>query len=147
MGVVIWNVLIKRVYCSSVTSNSCLQARIEAQEAAKAERRAATASLRAVEGGIDFYAKAKNFDKLKEIAEASGVATKVLTLPALTNLTNEPDLTVTSISKQDSKAYLKLLSPHIYVCSDLVGFYVHLQVNQQHLPRLMPCFTSKPPFS
>ena len=57
----------------------CLQARMEAYEAAKAERRAATAALRAVEGGIDFYAKAKNFDKLKEIAEASGVATKVQT--------------------------------------------------------------------
>ena len=54
-----------------------MQARLEAYEAAKAERRAATAALRAVEGGIDFYAKAKNFDKLKEIAEASGVATKV----------------------------------------------------------------------
>jgi hypothetical protein len=54
-----------------------LQARLEAIEAAKAERRAAEAALNAVEGGIDFYAKNKNFDKLKEIAEASAVATKV----------------------------------------------------------------------
>ena len=55
-----------------------VQARLEAVEAAKAERRAAEAALNAVEGGIDFYAKNKNFDKLKEIAEASAVATKVL---------------------------------------------------------------------
>ncbi len=54
-----------------------MQARLEAVEAAKAERRAAEAALNAVEGGIDFYAKNKNFDKLKEIAEASAVATKV----------------------------------------------------------------------
>lgn len=59
---------------------------MEAYEAAKAERRAATAALRAVEGGIDFYAKAKNFDKLKEIAEASGVATKVRTFLRCTAL-------------------------------------------------------------
>jgi hypothetical protein len=52
------------------------EARLEAVEAAKAERRAAEAALNAVEGGIDFYAKNKNFDKLKEIAEASAVATK-----------------------------------------------------------------------
>lgn len=76
-----------RLQCASPDPVT-LQARIEAYEAAKAERRAATAALRAVEGGIDFYAKAKNFDKLKEIAEASGVATKVRRLPTFESLTH-----------------------------------------------------------
>ena len=55
-----------------------LQARLEACIAAKAERRAAAAALSSVEAGIEFHAKAKNFDKLRETAQASGIATKVV---------------------------------------------------------------------
>ena len=56
----------------------CLsQARVQAAQAAEAGQKAAEFALRAVEGGIDHYARSKNFEKLKEIAEASGVATKV----------------------------------------------------------------------
>lgn len=62
---------------------------MEAIEAAKAERRAAEAALNAVEGGIDFYAKNKDYDKLREIAEASAVATKV---PFLTHTNMRPQM-------------------------------------------------------
>lgn len=51
---------------------------MQAAQAALAGHKAAEFALRAVEGGIDHYARSKNFEKLKEIAEASGVATKVL---------------------------------------------------------------------
>lgn len=54
-----------------------MQARMEACMAAKAERRAAAAALSSVEAGIELHAKAKNFDKLRETAQASGIATKV----------------------------------------------------------------------
>lgn len=50
---------------------------MQAAQAAEAGHKAAEFALRAVEGGIEHYAKSKNFEKLKEIAEASGVATKV----------------------------------------------------------------------
>ena len=53
---------------------------MQAGHAAQAGHKAAEFALRAVEGGIEHYAKSKNFEKLKEIAEASGVATKVQTL-------------------------------------------------------------------
>ncbi len=54
-----------------------LQARLHAFVAAKAERRAASAALTQVEAGIQYHAQLKNFDKLREVASASSIATKV----------------------------------------------------------------------
>lgn len=61
-----------------------MQARLQASIAAKAERRAASAALTQVEAGIQYHAQQKNFDKLREVASASSIATKVniLTLQA-----------------------------------------------------------------
>jgi hypothetical protein len=46
-------------------------------EAAKMQMRAASASLKAVEEGITLHAQNRDYGKLKEIAEASGLAAKV----------------------------------------------------------------------
>jgi len=54
-----------------------LQAKTLAVEAAKMQMRAATASLKAVEEGINLHAQNRDYGKLKEIAEASGLAAKV----------------------------------------------------------------------
>jgi len=54
-----------------------MQARLQAFIAAKAERRAASAALTQVEAGIHYHAQQKNFDKLREVASASSIATKV----------------------------------------------------------------------
>jgi hypothetical protein len=54
-----------------------LQAKDVAYDAAKAEARAASAALRAVEQGIALYAERREYLKLKDIAEASDVAGKV----------------------------------------------------------------------
>ena len=54
-----------------------MQARQQALQASKAERRAATAALRQVEAGISYHAQLKNFDKLREVASASSIACKV----------------------------------------------------------------------
>lgn len=48
-----------------------------AVEAAKLQMRAASASLKAVEEGIALHAQNRDYGKLKEIAEASGLAAKV----------------------------------------------------------------------
>ena len=58
-----------------------LQARLHASFAARAERRAASAALTQVEAGISYHAQLKNFDKLREVASASSIATKVTPLP------------------------------------------------------------------
>jgi hypothetical protein len=50
---------------------------LQAYIAAKAERRAASAALTQVEAGIQYHAQLKNFDKLREVASASSIATKV----------------------------------------------------------------------
>ncbi len=47
-----------------------------AVEAAKMQMRAANASLKAVEEGIALHAQNRDYGKLKEIAEASGLAAK-----------------------------------------------------------------------
>ena len=46
-------------------------------ESAKLQMRAAAASLKAVEEGINLHAQNRDYGKLKEIAEASGLAAKV----------------------------------------------------------------------
>ena len=46
-------------------------------DSAKLQMRAANASLRAVEEGINLHAQNRDYGKLKEIAEASGLAAKV----------------------------------------------------------------------
>ena len=51
-------------------------------EAAKAQMRAANASLKAVEDGIQLHANNRDYGKLKETAEASGLAAKVLLCPS-----------------------------------------------------------------
>jgi hypothetical protein len=53
------------------------QAKALAVDSAAAQARAAGASLRAVEEGIATHAAARDYGKLKEIAEASGLAAKV----------------------------------------------------------------------
>jgi hypothetical protein len=53
------------------------QAKALAIQAAKSQMRAANASLRAVEEGIQLHANNRDYAKLKEIAEASGLAAKV----------------------------------------------------------------------
>ncbi len=58
-----------------------LQAKDVAYDAAKAEARAASAALRAVEQGIALYAERREYLKLKDIAEASDVAGKVCSWP------------------------------------------------------------------
>ena len=50
---------------------------MHASFAARAERRAASAALTQVEAGISYHAQLKNFDKLREVASASSIATKV----------------------------------------------------------------------
>ena len=57
---------------------SVTQAKGLAVECARAQMRAAAASLKAVEQGIQRHALARDYAKLKEIAEASGLAAKVL---------------------------------------------------------------------
>lgn len=52
-----------------------------AVEAAKLQMRAASASLKAVEEGIALHAQNRDYGKLKEIAEASGLAAKVAHSP------------------------------------------------------------------
>ena len=52
-----------------------------AVEAAKLQMRAASASLKAVEEGIALHAQNRDYGKLKEIAEASGLAAKVRNFP------------------------------------------------------------------
>lgn len=69
---------------------NALQARLEALTAAKAERRAAASALSSVEAGIEVHAKAKNFDKLRETAQASGIATKVRAPPPVISHTHIP---------------------------------------------------------
>lgn len=54
-----------------------LQTKAKAIEAAKSQMRAANASLKAVEEGIQLHANNRDYAKLKEIAEASGLAAKV----------------------------------------------------------------------
>jgi hypothetical protein len=53
------------------------QTKAKAIEAAKSQMRAANASLKAVEEGIQLHANNRDYAKLKEIAEASGLAAKV----------------------------------------------------------------------
>lgn len=60
-----------------------VQAKGLAVEAARMQMRAAGASLRAVEEGIALHAQNRDYGKLKEIAEASGLAAKVGSLPVL----------------------------------------------------------------
>ena len=54
-----------------------LQAKTLAVESAKLQMRAAAASLKAVEEGINLHAQNRDYGKLKETAEASGLAAKV----------------------------------------------------------------------
>ena len=54
-----------------------LQAKTLAMESAKLQMRAAAASLKAVEEGINLHAQNRDYGKLKETAEASGLAAKV----------------------------------------------------------------------
>lgn len=54
-----------------------MQAKAMAIEAATAQMRAANASLKAVEDGIQLHATNRDYGKLKETAEASGLAAKV----------------------------------------------------------------------
>ncbi|CAL8470611.1 g10153 [Coccomyxa elongata] len=54
------------------------QAKNMAIEAAKAQMRAANASLKAVEDGIQLHANNRDYGKLKETAEASGLAAKAV---------------------------------------------------------------------
>lgn len=56
-----------------------LQAKTMAIEAATAQMRAANASLKAVEDGIQLHASNRDYGKLKETAEASGLAAKART--------------------------------------------------------------------
>ena len=60
-----------------LTSGLCVQAKAMAIEAATAQMRAANASLKAVEDGIQLHATNRDYGKLKETAEASGLAAKV----------------------------------------------------------------------
>lgn len=62
-----------------------LQAKNLAVDSAKLQMRAAVASLKAVEEGINLHAQNRDYGKLKEIAEASGLAAKVgiLNYPSL----------------------------------------------------------------
>ena len=59
------------------TDNLCVQAKAMAIEAATAQMRAANASLKAVEDGIQLHATNRDYGKLKETAEASGLAARV----------------------------------------------------------------------
>lgn len=54
------------------------QARESALAAARAEAAAASNALKTVETGINYYAARKEYIKLKDIAEASDVAGKVI---------------------------------------------------------------------
>ena len=58
------------------------RAKALAVESAKAQMRAAGASLQAVEEGIQLHATNRDYSKLKEIAEASGLADKVRLRPS-----------------------------------------------------------------
>ena len=60
-----------------MTPDHLVQAKTLAVEAAKMQMRAASASLKAVEEGITLHAQNRDYGKLKEIAEASGLAAKV----------------------------------------------------------------------
>ncbi len=62
---------------SSLIPHHLVQAKTLAVEAAKMQMRAASASLKAVKEWITLHTQNRNYGKLKEIAEASGLAAKV----------------------------------------------------------------------
>lgn len=64
--------------CAMSAAQAYNAARACAADASRAEARAASAALRAVEQGIALYAERRDYLKLKEIAEASDVAGKAL---------------------------------------------------------------------
>ena len=74
--------------CQCAPERHSLPARAQAKDsalaAARAEAAAANNALKTVETGINYYAMRKEYLKLKDIAEASDVAGKVIWPPAPT---------------------------------------------------------------